>query len=225
MKNLILLSGLLCLSLSSKAQPPRVDWGAGVSGGAKFKTFDSEAPRFNPWGSLQLWAAGTIRGTGESSFALQVRAGVAYENVSYLSLGAFRFGTDHGRIFLNPEALLPLPLGPEEKGSVLLRLGFGLEYNTATRLWINGASSSDIMKAFYYGNLEYKERKLLPFLSSGLNVRPGPSFSVLIILKQYLQNAYYQNEKLDFGTGAPPVNLKHMPLCIQLGLLYHFTKA
>ncbi len=215
-----MLCWVALFSVRVSAQLPDVKWGAGASGGALFNFSGKVAPNFAPWGLARLWIAHIIKGQEESSLSLLLKTGFAYHNVSYLSLGTARIGTDHARIFINPEAMLPL-----WSSKVSVSLGFGLDYTLATRVWVNGVSSNEIMSAYYYGNLEQKERRLIPFLSCGVQYRTGTSFSVLLLLQQYLQNAYYRNERLDLGLGGTYLDLVHKPFCMQFGLLYHFSKS
>lgn len=214
---------IFCLSIltciSSRAYLPRVEWGIGANGEVKFNSMGKKAPGFGPWGSAQIWLCNTVKGSSNKDLSLFLRSGFSYDNVSYSSSGASGFATDHILAFINPEGLVPLR---DQKTSVLL--GFGLEYVLKTRVWLNGVSSSDIMSTYYYGNLEYKERKLLPFLTCGITYRTGTPFSILLIARQYLQNKYYNNEHLDFGQAGASMNLVHRPFCVQLGLLYNLSK-
>jgi len=194
----------------------------GVAGGAQFRAPGSDAPLFSPWGNFQAWLVNTLKGQDDNGFIIQIKTGSAYHHTMFLSQGQVRFGIGEGKFCLNPEALLPLM-----ESKVSMALGFGLEYRPGinTQVWINGVSSSDIMDAYYYGNLEYKMRRLIPFITCGPLIHTNGPFSVQLIFRANLQDTFYKNETLDLGSGAGPFSLEHQPLIFNLAVLYRFSKA
>jgi hypothetical protein len=190
---------------------------SGIAG--KFRLWSGEGPLFQPWGNLSLHVQGIYEGQDAASPDFSIKTGIALDATQYRQQAGFVWGTDQLKWSVHPEILFPL--GTER---IFLCAGFGIDYLITTRLYINGSSNTVIMDNYYYGNLEYKERPVVPFGTLGLLYHFTEKVRLSIQLRQNLVSAYLSNEQMNFGSGVSSANwqLVHKPAYMQFGLGYMF---
>lgn len=159
---------------------------------------------YKPVGAGQVSAALYIEDPNSLSFLL--RSGIYYDIDQYLDNNkiGLEVATDKYCLFFNPEVLFPLS---NKKFSI--GCGIGFEYLLGTTLTLNGEGGTAINTAYYYGNLEDKERKLIPFINAECWYQVSPKAWIACGIKQPLLSSYYKNQTIDFA--GTSFNLKHQP--------------
>lgn len=190
---------------------------SGIAG--KFRLWSGGGPLFQPWGNLSFHLQGIYEGLEASSFDISIKAGIALDVTQYRQQAGLVWGTNQFKWSAHPELLFPL-----RTERVFLCAGFGIDYLIGTRLYVNGSSNTAVMDNYYYGNLEYKERRIVPFGTLGLLYHFTDRVRLSIQLRQNLVSAYLSNEQMSFGSGILSASwqLEHKPAYVQFGLGYMF---
>lgn len=211
---------LLSSSLPVKAQKIKLHWGLANIGTLKQQLVPVKGEKYSPWGSFGLSMVNVVDGVEESTLSFALKSGLMVAFETYDVNNFLTFGTDKIMACLNPEALLPIG-----SGKSVLSAGIGLNFHFDTRIWINGSSGSAAMAAYYYGNFEYKERNIIPFISIGYLRKLKRNFSLQVLVHQQLLNSYYKDEYINLGDDLSPVIVKlgHMPTSLGLSVWYMFN--
>lgn len=185
---------------------------------AKFSLLDQDGKtteHYKPMAANQVTAVLYVE--DPNTLSLLLKLGLCYDIDDYLvnNNNGLQVGTDQLNFVFNPEILFPFS---EKKCK--LGFGMGVEYLLGKNLSLNGEGGTNINTAFYYGNMDQKQRNLIPFVNSGFWYEYNPKFWLGLGIKQPLLSSYYKNETMYFGN--VPFNLKHQPTYFSASVFYQF---
>lgn len=210
---------LLALWPVSVAAQTRLHWGAAGTVQFKGQLFSDGASKYGPWGGAGLYILNIIDGAEEGTLAFANKTGLILDHEQYKFMEMHRFNVQKMLFELNPEILFPLR---SERARVAA--GIGMNVLLETRLGLDNSYSSDMMDAFYYGNFENKERKIVPFITLGYLLKLQNIY-LQFGLRQNLQRSYYNNESINLGDNISPIIIKlgHQPTFLSFSLWYMFN--
>jgi hypothetical protein len=161
--------------------------------------------------------AGTLYIEDPNSLSFLLKLGICYDADDYLvnNNNGVSVHTDQLNIAFNPEVLFPF-----SNQKFKIGVGIGVEYLLTKELNINGESGSLINKLYYYGNLQDKQRNLIPFINADFWYEYSPKIWFAVGIKQPLLSSYYSNETMDFGGAS--FNLRHQPTYFSASVYYQF---
>lgn len=193
-----------------------IHFGATGTFSAKLSFLDQDGKtteHYKPLAAPEAGVAMYIEDVQTLSFLLKL--GLVYDYTDYLANNnnGLQVSTEQHNLILNPEVLFPF-----RNQKFKIGVGIGLEYLLGKVLSLNGESSTEIDKVYYYGNMEEKQRKILPFINSNLWYELNPKIWFAIGVKQPLLSSYYRNETMDFQ--GISFNLKHQPTCFSASVFY-----
>ncbi|KAA5533631.1 hypothetical protein F0919_13930 [Taibaiella lutea] len=213
----LLLLLVSVLSIKAFAQSDyKVHFGITGTFSGKLSFLDQDGKtteHYKPLAAVQSTVALYIEDPNTLSFLLKL--GVVYDYVEYLvnNNTGLQVSTEQQNLILNPEVLFPLSNQKFKLGA-----GIGLEYLLGKFLSLNGLSSTEIDKVYYYGNMDKKQRNLIPFINVNCWYELNPKVWFAIGIKQPLLSSYYKNETMDFdGTSF---NLRHQPTYFSASVFY-----
>jgi hypothetical protein len=192
----------------------KIHFGATGTIAAKLSFFDQDGKtteHYKPIGAGQIGVALYIEDPNSLSFLL--KSGIGYDIDQYLDNNkiGLEVGTDKCSFVFNPEILFPLSNRKFSIGA-----GIGFEYLLGTTLTLGTA----INTAYYYGNMDEKERNLIPFINADFWYEASQKVWLGFGIKQPLLSSYYKNETMDFA--GTSFNLKHQPTYFSASVYYQF---
>jgi len=160
--------------------------------------------RYNPIGANQLCA--TLYIEDPYSFSLLLKAGITQEWDNYQANKStgLKIATDQFSLTFNPEVMFPLS-NPDFK----LGLGIGVDYLFSKELIVNEESNGYINDTYYYGNMDQKQRKMMPFVTADVCYAVHKNVWLGLGIRQPVAGSYYKNETILFDNAS--FNLKHQP--------------
>lgn len=182
---------------------------------AKFRIADIKGEDYNPFGAISAAVTILVENEDPELLSLFVKLGMRYDDDDYIAKQGLKITTGQSNLVINPEIHFPLSIR-----KLKLATGIGVEYLLGKDLVVNGTSGTAIDKAFYYGNMEYKQRSILPFINIDLWFQYTPKIWLGCGIKQPLLSTYYNNESMDFA--GIPFTLKHQPTYISASVHYQF---
>lgn len=183
-----------------------VHFGVTGSFSAKVSLLDrgKATERYEPMAANQM--AATLYVEDENSFSLLIKTGLCYEYDYYRPKDDMwlKIATEQLNFVFNPEILFPV-----SNQAFKLGVGIGFDYLLGKTLSINGESGSHINDTYYYGNMDKKQRKIVPFINANCWYQPHHRVMLALGIKQPVIGSYYKNETMLFDTTS--FNLKHQP--------------
>lgn len=149
------------------------------------------------------------------SLSLLLKFGLIYDYADYLvnNNSGLQVSTEQQNLIFNPEVLFPFTNTKFKLGA-----GIGFEYLLGKILSLNGVSSTEIDKAYYYGDMDQKQRKIVPFINANCWYALNDKVWFAVGVKQPLQSSYYNNETMLFGNTT--FNLRHQPTYFSASVFY-----
>jgi hypothetical protein len=206
---------LLSSSFGFSQTKYNIHFGSIGSVSGKFRIADKNGEDYNPFGAIGATMTVLVENEDPELLSLFIKLGLSYDDDDYIAKQGVKITMGQSNLVINPEILFPL-----SNRKLKLGTGIGFEYLLGKDLVVNGISGTDIDKAFYYGNMEYKQRSIVPFVNAELWFQYTPKVWLGCGIKQPLLNAYYSNENMDFN--GIPFTLKHQPTYIYAAVHYQF---
>lgn len=208
----------VCMAISGKAQSPyKVELGLTGAVAGKFSILDWPGERYVPPGALRLAASLYMEDRDPESLSFLCKLGIVYDNDGYLVNNDFnlKVRTTQFNLMVNPEILFPLADSRFKIGT-----GIGFERLIFKTLWINGISSTAIDSAYYYGNMDQKQRNIVPFINVDFWFVFSPNVWLTLGLQQPLLKSYYSGQ--DIMIGNVDFKLQHQPTYVNAAIFYKF---
>jgi hypothetical protein len=193
----------------------QVNFGGMATVSGKYSILDPNSERYTPPGAIQLVAAVYIEDKEPTSLSLLLKLGLSYDNDNYLVNNSYGLSarTAQYNLILNPEILFPLANQKLKIGT-----GLGVEYLLKKTLWVNGVSGSSINQAYYYGNMDQKQRNIIPFVNFNFWFLYSPRVWFGFGIKQPLLTSYYSDQNITFD--KVDFRLKHQPTYLNVSMFY-----
>lgn len=193
----------------------RINFGGSGTVSGKYSILDPNGERYTPPGAIQLAASVYIEDKEPTSSSLLLKLGLVFDNDNYLVNNNYGLNarTAQYNLIFNPEILFPLANQKLKIGT-----GIGAEYLLKKTLWVNGVSGSAIDQAYYYGNMDQKQRNIIPFVNFNFWFLYSPKIWFGFGIKQPLLTSYYSDQDITFG--SVDFKLKHQPTYLNVSMFY-----
>ncbi len=184
-----------------------------VSG--KIPIISAKGTSFGLWGSTGFSLITIVDGTEENALALRNRLGFQVDFTRYNVPGFGSFAVDRASIIVNPEVMVSTA-----KERLKWMAGIGAEFNGYFLAQLQEGSSSPVDNEF----IDQSRRRILPFISGGIQYDLRYDFRLHIFLRQMLLDAFRDNTALYLRGNAdkPDLKLNQQPTYFGFGLSYFF---